>query len=163
MALEASALERETRGFISITTISSVCGLTANWMFEPPVSTPTARMTAQRLVAQRLVLAVGQRLLRSHRDRVAGVHAHRVDVLDRADDHHVVVVVAHDLELELAPADHRLLHQHLVDRRGGQALGHPLAVLLLGEGGAAALAAHGEAGPDDGRQADVAQRALGLA
>src|SRR3712207_8314663 len=28
-----------------MTAISSVCGLTANWMFEPPVSTPTARMT----------------------------------------------------------------------------------------------------------------------
>ena len=45
VAFEASADERETRGFISITTISSVSGLTANWMFEPPVSTPTARMT----------------------------------------------------------------------------------------------------------------------
>jgi len=42
--LDARADDRETRGFISITTISSVCGLTANWMFEPPVSTPTARM-----------------------------------------------------------------------------------------------------------------------
>ena len=46
MAFEASADERDTRGFISITTISSVSGLTANWMFEPPVSTPTARITA---------------------------------------------------------------------------------------------------------------------
>ncbi len=45
VAFEASALDRDTRGFISITTISSVCGLTANWMFEPPVSTPTARIT----------------------------------------------------------------------------------------------------------------------
>jgi hypothetical protein len=45
VAFEASAEERETRGFISITTISSVSGLTANWMFEPPVSTPTARIT----------------------------------------------------------------------------------------------------------------------
>jgi hypothetical protein len=45
VALEASAEERETRGFISITRISSVSGLTANWTFEPPVSTPTARIT----------------------------------------------------------------------------------------------------------------------
>ena len=37
---------RDTRGFISMTMISSVCGLTANWMFDPPVSTPTARMTS---------------------------------------------------------------------------------------------------------------------
>ena len=47
MALEASAELRDTRGFISITTISSVSGLTANWMFEPPVSTPTARITVR--------------------------------------------------------------------------------------------------------------------
>ena len=46
VAFEANALERDTRGFISITTISSVAGLTANCTFEPPVSTPTARMTA---------------------------------------------------------------------------------------------------------------------
>ncbi len=46
VALLASALERETRGFISITTISSVARLTANWTLEPPVSTPTARITA---------------------------------------------------------------------------------------------------------------------
>ena len=46
VALEASALLRETRGFISITTIWPVRGSTANWMLQPPVSTPTARMMA---------------------------------------------------------------------------------------------------------------------
>ena len=46
VALEASALERDTRGFISITTCSPVFGSTANWMLEPPVSTPISRMTA---------------------------------------------------------------------------------------------------------------------
>jgi len=46
VALLASALDRETRGFISITTTSSVARLTANWTFDPPVSTPTARMAA---------------------------------------------------------------------------------------------------------------------
>ncbi len=46
VALEASALLRETRGFISITTIRPVPGSTANWMLQPPVSTPTARMMA---------------------------------------------------------------------------------------------------------------------
>ena len=46
VALLASALERDTRGFISITTISPSAGFTANWMFEPPVSTPMRRMQA---------------------------------------------------------------------------------------------------------------------
>ena len=45
MAFEASADERETRGFISITTISPLSRLTANCTLEPPVSTPTARIT----------------------------------------------------------------------------------------------------------------------
>ncbi len=44
VALEASAEERETRGFISMTMTRPSAGLTANWMLQPPVSTPTARM-----------------------------------------------------------------------------------------------------------------------
>ncbi len=43
-----------------------------------------------RGVAHDLVFLVGQRLRRRHGDRVAGVHAHRVEVLDRADDDAVV-------------------------------------------------------------------------
>jgi hypothetical protein len=46
VAFEASAEDRETRGFISMTAVSPVTGSTANWMFEPPVSTPTALITA---------------------------------------------------------------------------------------------------------------------
>ena len=40
VAFEASAELRDTRGFISITTISPVSRLRANWMLAPPVSTP---------------------------------------------------------------------------------------------------------------------------
>ena len=47
VALEARADERETRGFISITTMRPVFGQTANWIFDPPVSTPMARITAK--------------------------------------------------------------------------------------------------------------------
>ena len=46
VAFDASALERETRGFISITIIRPFSGLIANWMFDPPVSTPISRITA---------------------------------------------------------------------------------------------------------------------
>ena len=45
MAFDASALDRDTRGFISMTTMRPSSGLTANWMLQPPVSTPTSRMT----------------------------------------------------------------------------------------------------------------------
>ena len=37
--MEASAELRETRGFISITSISPSAGFTANWMLHPPAST----------------------------------------------------------------------------------------------------------------------------
>ena len=47
VALDANADERETRGFISITTCSPVSGFTANCTFDPPVSTPTRRMQAK--------------------------------------------------------------------------------------------------------------------
>src|SRR6476659_7252708 len=46
VAFDARAELRDTRGFISMTTISPLSGLMPNWMLEPPVSTPTARMTA---------------------------------------------------------------------------------------------------------------------
>ena len=46
VALDASALDRDTRGFISMTMRRPSCGLTANWMLQPPVSTPTSRRMA---------------------------------------------------------------------------------------------------------------------
>ena len=46
VAFDASADERETRGFISMTTIRPSFGLTANCTFEPPVSTPISRRIA---------------------------------------------------------------------------------------------------------------------
>ncbi len=46
VAFDARALDRDTRGFISITTSRPSAGFTANWMLQPPVSTPTSRSTA---------------------------------------------------------------------------------------------------------------------
>ena len=53
VAFDASAEERETRGFISITTMRPFFGLMANWMFDPPVSTPISRMTV--IAASRMI------------------------------------------------------------------------------------------------------------
>ena len=47
VALDASAEDRDTRGFISITVMRPVLGLTANCTLEPPVSTPISRSTAR--------------------------------------------------------------------------------------------------------------------
>ena len=113
-----------------------------------------------RLVAQLLVLAVGQRHLRRDRHRVARVDAHRVDVLDRADDHDVVRAVAHHLELELAPAEHGLVDQHLADRRRGEARARRSRSNSSSRArDAAAAAAERERRADDQRQPEVVERA----
>ena len=46
VAFDARADERETRGFISITTMRPSSGFTAHWTLDPPVSTPISRKTA---------------------------------------------------------------------------------------------------------------------
>ena len=74
-------------------------------------------------------------------DRIAGVDAHRIDVLDRADDDAIVRLVADDLHLEFFPAEHALLDQHLVGRRGVDAALDDLDELALVVGDAAAGAA----------------------
>ena len=87
------------------------------------------------------------------------MHAHRVDVLDRADDHAVVVAVAHDLQLELLPAGDRLLDQDLADRGDLQAPPREVPELLARVREPAAAAAERERRPDDHRVADrVAER-----
>ncbi len=46
VAFDASAEDRDTRGFISITTMRPSAGLTPNCTLEPPVSTPILRRQA---------------------------------------------------------------------------------------------------------------------
>ena len=66
-----------------------------------------------RRVAHDLIFLVGERLRRRDGDRVAGMHAHRIQVLDRADDDAVVLFIAHHFHLELFPAEERFLDQKL--------------------------------------------------
>ena len=109
-------------------------------------------------VAHPLVFAIRQGQRRRHRDAVAGVDPHRVDVLDRADDDEVVGLVAHHLELEFLPADHRLFEQDLVDGAQVDAATGELAELFDVVGDAAADAPQRERRPDDRREADVFHR-----
>ena len=46
VAFDARALDRDTRGFISMTMRRPSAGSIANWMLQPPVSTPTSRRIA---------------------------------------------------------------------------------------------------------------------
>ena len=86
------------------------------------------------------------------------MHAHWVDVLDRANDDAVIFFVAHHLHLVLFPAKYGLFDQHFVGRRGVDAAFDDVDELGLVVGDAAAGAAHREGRTDDGGQADVVER-----
>ena len=64
-------------------------------------------------LAQLVVVAVRERLRRSHYDTLAGVDAQRVEVLHVADRDAVVVLVAHHLIFHFLPAFQALLDQNL--------------------------------------------------
>ena len=84
------------------------------------------------------------------------MNAHRVKILDAADDHDRVVVVAHHLEFVLLPAQHRLLDEDGVDRTVVQALPHDAAELRLVVRDAPAASPERVGGADDGGVADLA-------
>src|SRR5207302_8224194 len=72
-----------------------------------------------------------------------------------ADDNDVVGPVAHDLQLELLPADDRFLDQDLPDRAEIEPVGDKIVELLTIVDHAAAGAAQGKTGAEDARQADL--------
>ena len=119
---------------------------------------PDLAQHRNRGVAHDLVFFVGQRQRRRDGDRVAGVHAHRVEILDRADDDAVVRLVADHLHLEFLPAENALLDQHLIGGRSVEAAFDDFEELGLVVRDAAAGAAERERGPDDRRQPDVVER-----
>ena len=67
--------------------------------------------------AQHLVVEVAERLRGRDDDRIAGVHADRVDVLHVADDDAIVGFVAEHFVLQLFPAQQRRFDQRLIDDR----------------------------------------------
>ena len=93
---------------------------------------------------------------------VAGVNAHRVDVLDGADGDHLAVGVAHDLKLELLPAEDGLLDEDLVHGACGEATLDHGAQLLDVVHQAAARAAHGVGGAQHAGIAKLAGDVDGL-
>ena len=109
----------------------------------------------QRRVAHPLVFFVAERLRGGHSDRIAGVDPHRVEILDRADDHDVVVLVAHHLHLVLFPAEDRFLDEHLRGGRLIETAADEVVVFRAAVGDRRAAAAHREAWPDHCRQADI--------
>jgi len=77
------------------------------------------------------------------------VHPHGVEVLDRADDHDIVGVIAHHLELVLLPTEDALLDQALVPGRLLQRPADELVKILLAERNAASRATQSETRAND--------------
>ncbi len=65
------------------------------------------------LLLQTLLYLRGDRQHRSRAERVTGVYAHRVDVLDEAHGDHIALAVADNLELQLLPTENGLLDENL--------------------------------------------------
>ena len=163
VAFEASAIERETRGFISITTMRPFCRIDGELDVRSAGLDADLANDRERSVAHHLVFLVGQRLRGRDRDRIAGVHAHRIEILDRADDDAVVRAIAHHLHLEFLPADERLFDQDFGDRRQSETALDDLFEFLAIVGDAAAGAAERESRPNDERKlADLVRDSIGV-
>src|SRR6185437_4428092 len=93
----------------------------------------------------------------------AGMYAHGVEVLNRADDDDVVGEVAHYLKLVLLPAQHALFNQALVDGREVEATREDLHQLFAVVGYAASGAAERKAGPDEHGEPDFAREVEAIA
>ncbi len=109
-----------------------------------------------------MILDVGQRLCRCDRDRIACVHAHRVEILDRADDDDVVVQIAHHLKLEFLPPKYRFFDQYLRIRRRGKSIFGDLLKFFGIIRRAAARAAKRKTWTNDGRITDAVYHPFGL-
>ena len=111
-----------------------------------------------RRIAHLLVFPIGQGLDRGDGDAVAGVDAHGVDIFDGADDDHVVVVVAHHLQLIFLPAEQAALQHDLGGHRQVEPGGAEIFQFLAIVGDPAAGAAEGETRPDDQRKTESDRR-----
>src|SRR5471032_1964206 len=107
-------------------------------------------------IAHDLVFLVGQGLRWRNRDRVARVHAHRVQVFDRADDDAVVRLVAYHFHLVLFPAEQGFFDQQFFGRRCFQAAFANRFEFFFVVGDTAAAATHGERWTDNRRETDFA-------
>ena len=78
---------------------------------------PDLTQNRDRCIAHQLVFLVRQRLSGRNGDRVTGMHAHRVQIFDRADDDAVIGAVANDLHFEFFPANQAFFNQEFAGGR----------------------------------------------
>ena len=103
---------------------------------------------------QHLVLIITQGLARCHNNRVAGVHANRVNVFHVADGDDIALAVTHDFVFDFLPACNTFLNQNLI-YTGIQDTGScNLTQLIPGISNTAAGTAQSICRTDDNRQTD---------
>ena len=83
------------------------------------------------------------------------MHAHWVEVFNRADNDAVVVFIAHHLHLVLFPAEHGLLNQQFMSRRRIKTAFANRQEFIFVVSNATARTAHGERRTNQGREADL--------
>ena len=106
----------------------------------------------ERRIAHRLKFLVGEGHRRGHRDGVTGVHSHRIKILDRADDHTLILVVAHDLHLVFLPAEETFFDEHFMDGREVETVGADVFEFLLVVSDATARATERKRGANNQRE-----------
>ena len=115
-----------------------------------------------RRVSHSLVFLVRQGQNRGHGDRIARMDAHRVDILDAADNHTVVLAVANDFQLELLPPEDGLIDLDLADHGGVDPAPDQVLEFIAVVGDPSPGPAHRERGADDHRQTDLVKKPPGF-
>ncbi len=106
-------------------------------------------------VTHALIFLVGKRLRGGYSNRIPGVDPHGIEILYRANDHDVVVHVAHHFHFIFFPTDDRFFDQHFLGGRGIETAADQFVVLLPIVGNRRTASPHREAGPHDGRQTNL--------
>ena len=106
------------------------------------------------IVPHRLVFLVGQCLCGSDGNRIAGMDAHGVEVLDRADNDDIVPDIPHDLKLIFLPADDGLLEEDLMDGARLESMGEGVLEFVRSPRDPSPGAPQREGGSYDDRETD---------
>src|SRR5699024_5015478 len=102
-------------------------------------------------ITQHLILFVGEGLCRGYGNRIAGMYAQRVDVLDGTDNDNVVIFIAQQLNFKFLPAEDRFFNEYAVNRTHFQSAAYFFFKLIFRPNDTAAGPAHSKGRPNNNR------------
>ena len=105
-----------------------------------------------------MIFTVSQCLNRRDRDRIPRVHAHRVDIFDRANNDAIVFVIADNFKFVFLPSKCALVDEHLTNHAGGKSATNDVLEFFHVVCDATTAAAKCERGTNDRWQADLFQK-----